>query len=208
MPDTSFAANPASQRTLISASPKGDPNSPGRTTLLQQATGFGAAAPNQVNFTIAVTPSAETDKPKADAPSARDNFLATPFTDVPCRNYRVHFWIDPRDLQFARPAGGPYRDDLRFIAIVYADDGTIANSVSTTAHILFPADHLPGILTEGVTFDQNIAIPVRKDANAPNFFLRVAVTENSTGHIGALEIPVESIHLPSAPNLASTQGTP
>jgi hypothetical protein len=190
---------------LISASPKGDPNPPRRTTLLQQATGFGAAAPNQVNFTIAVTPSAETEKPKADAASAHDNFLATQFSNAPYRNCRVHFWIDPRDLQFARPAGGPYRDDLRFIAIVYADDGTIANSVSTTAHIEFPADRLPGILSEGVTFDQNIAIPARKDANAPNFFLRVAVTEAATNHIGALEIPAESIHLPPAQTLASKQ---
>jgi len=203
-PDSSFTADPTSQRTLISYSPKGAPNPLGRNTPLQQAMGFGADTPNQVNFTISVAPSAEIEKPKADTP-ASGNFLGTPFTSAPYRNYGVHYWIDPKDLQFSRPANGSYRDDLRFIAIVYADDGAIANSVSTTAHIQVPASNLQSILIEGVTFDQTIAIPIRADANAPNFYLRTAVTETSTSHIGALEIPVESIHLPSAQTLATAK---
>lgn len=202
--DTSFAsADPDGQRALISYSPKGDPNPSGRTTPLQQAMGFAAAAPDQVSFTIAVTPSAEIEKPATGAVPAKGNFLAASFSSNPYRNYRVHYWIDPKDLQFSRAANGAFRDDLRFIAIVYADDGTVANSVSTAAHIQVSADSLQSILTQGVTFDENIAIPIRSDANAPHFYLRVAVTESSNSHIGVIEIPVESIQLPSAQILAA-----
>ena len=52
-------------------------------------------------------------------------------------------------------------------------------------------------LTEGVTVDQNIAIPVQGDLNAPNFYLRVGVSGNATSHIGSLEVPVETIKLPA-----------
>jgi hypothetical protein len=198
-------------RTLISASLPG--SSPHATPTLEKALGFGTLPPTQINFTIAVSPSAEIERNKADAVPEKANFVATAFRDLPYRNYRVHYWIDPKDLQFTHLANGSYRDDLRFIAIVYSDDGSVANSVSTTAHIQVSANNLENIMAEGVIFDENISIPTRREAAAvdvlaPNFFLRVAVNENSTGRIGALEVPVETIKLPPAQAVAAAKVAP
>jgi hypothetical protein len=192
---------------LVSTPPPGA--SPRTAPAMEKALGFGSFAPSQINFTIVVSPAAEVEKPKPGAAPEKGNFVATAFSNLPYRNYRVHFWIDPKDLKLSRLANGSYRDDLRFIAIVYSDDGSVANSVSTTAHIQVSADNLQSILTDGVTFDENISVPTRREAPAvdvlaPNFFLRVAVNENSTGHLGALEVPVETIRLPPPQSLAAT----
>ena len=192
--------------TLVSAAPL-SASAPHSAPAMEKALGFGTFPPSQIQFTIAVSPSAETENPKAGAVPEKGNFVATAFRNLPYRNYRVHYWIDPKDLKFSRLANGSYRDDLRFIAIVYSDDGSVANSVSTTAHIQASANNLENITTDGVIFDENISIPTRREAPAvdvlaPNFFLRVGVDEVSTNHIGALEVPVESIKLPYAQTLA------
>ena len=51
-------------------------------------------------------------------------------------------------------------------------------------------------LTNGITYDQTIAVPLAGNPVPGNFFLRVGVNEASTGHIGSLEIPAEWIKLP------------
>jgi VWFA-related protein len=170
---------------------------PRATSAMEAAMGFGTLTPNQVKFTIKVTPSTTVEKRKTGRPPAKDNFLVDAFRDVSYRNYKVHYWIDPTKLRFSRTANGSYRDDLQFVAIVYRDDGLVANSVSVTAHIQVPANDLKTILATGVTFDQTFAIPIADKLLSQNYFLRVAVNETSTGHIGALEVPTDWIQLPS-----------
>jgi VWFA-related protein len=174
----------------------------GPATPLDVAMGFGTLVPTQINFTIAVTPSAETEKPKPGASPAKDNFLNAAFHTAAYRTYRIHYWIDPADLKFVR-SDRSFRDDLQFVAILYGDDGFAVNSISTRAHIQFPATSLSQIMASGIVYDQTVAIPVTGNDTASNFYLRVGVNETSTSRIGALEIPVESIHLPSAQTLAA-----
>ena len=205
-------AQPDSPRKLISVSPKGDPRGPlppQSTSPADYAMAFGLATPAQLPFTVQVTPSSGAQLPQIGSPAPEIKFLAHTFLDAPCRTYRIHFWIDPQHLKFARTAYGSYRDDLQFIAAVYADDGFVENSISITSHIEIAADDYPNILISGVNFDQTIAIPtqqrqLQKESPAANFFfLRMGVMEASTGHIGAIEVSSESIKLPPAQNLAS-----
>ncbi|HUD22861.1 MAG TPA: VWA domain-containing protein [Acidobacteriaceae bacterium] len=177
---------------------------------MEAAMGFGTLTPNQVDFTIVVTPSLQIEKPKSAPPSAKDNFLADSFHNAPYRNYKVHYWIDPKGLKFSRIANGSYRDDLQFVAIIYRDDGFVANSVSITAHIQASANDLENLMATGVTFDQTIAMPIADNAMAENYFLRAGVSETSTGHIGALELPADWIKLPPQPaaNNAATNPAP
>jgi len=174
------------------------------TLAMEAAMGFGTLTPNQVDFTIVVTPSPAVEKPKSGIPPAKDNFVTGPFVDAPYRNYKVHYWIDPKTLKFSRTGNGAYRDDLQFVAILYRDDGLVANSVSITAHIQFSADNLDDIHTSGVTFDQTIAMPITDKRLPDSFFLRVGVSEASTGHIGTLELPADWIKLPPQPAANNT----
>ena len=190
---------------IITSQPKVIPhiNSP-----LEAAMGFGTLTPNQVDFTIVVAPSAQKEKPKSDAPSAKDNFITDSYRNSTYRNYNVHYWIDAHGLKFTRAANGTYRDDLQFVAIVYHDDGLVANSVSVTAHIQASASNLENFLTTGITFDQTIAMPIADNMMAENYFLRVGISETSTGQIGALEVPADWIKLPPKPAANSTAANP
>jgi len=181
---------------------------PHAATPMETAMGFGTLTPNQVDFTIVVTPSAQKEKPKSDPPSAKDNFIADSFRNDTYRNYNVHYWIDAHGLKFSRAANGTYRDDLQFAAIVFQDDGLVANSVSITAHIESSANNLENLLTSGITFDQTIAMPIADKMMAENYFFRVGVSEASTNHIGALEVPADWIKLPSIPGNNNTVANP
>ncbi|MGD0888706.1 MAG: VWA domain-containing protein [Acidobacteriaceae bacterium] len=181
---------------------------PRAASAMEAAMGFGTLTHNQVDFTIVVTPSPQIEKPKSGIPPAKDNFITAPFHDAPYRNYKVHYWIDPRGLKFSRTANGSYRDDLQFVAIVYFNDGLVANSASITAHIQVPADNLDDTLNSGVNFDQTIAIPITDNRLPDSFFLRVGVSETSTGHIGVLELPTDWIQLPPQPPANDTAANP
>lgn len=173
-------------RKLISVSPKG-----AYPAQIQAALAFGSFTPFQVHFTIVVTaaPQKEKLKPREELPTG--NFLTPPFRDGPYRSYRIHYWIDPQDLHFVRTASGLYHDDLKTIAVVYRDDGLAANSYATTTHFDLTDADLETIQASGFTVDQTLAIPT-----TDKFFLRAAVSEDSTSRVGVLEIPTEWIKLP------------
>jgi VWFA-related protein len=181
---------------------------PRATSAMEAAMGFGTLTPNQVDFTIVVTPSPQVESPKSGILPSKNNFITAPFRDTPYRNYKVHYWIDPKDLKFSRAVNGSFRDDIQFVAIVYSRDGLVANSVSITAHIQVPADTLEFTLASGVTFDQTIAIPITDNRLPDSFFLRVGVSETSTGHIGTLELPADWIKLPPQAPSNNTAANP
>jgi VWFA-related protein len=191
-------ANAASslRRKLISASPKGDfgPNA----SQIAAATAFGSPTPVDLHFTIVVTPSIGQEKPNPHEILPSGNYLTTPFRDGPYRNYRIHYWIDPQELHLTHTSTGKYQEDLRTVAVVYRDDGVVANSLSTVTHLDLSAAEAETIQTSGFTLDQNLAIPTTE-----NFFLRTAVAEQSTNHIGAIELPIEWIKPPQPTPLAA-----
>ena len=193
-------ATPSVGNRLVSSALPGV--TPRAASTMETAMGFGTLTPNQIDFTIAVTPSAQIDKPRPGAALPKGNFISDLFRNDPRRNYRVHYQIAPNDLKFTRVGNGSYRDELQFVAIVYRDDGLLANSVSITAHIQVSAANLEKIMAAGVTFDQTIAMPVVSNPLPENFFLRVGVGEASTGHVGAIELPAEWIELPTATAVA------
>jgi VWFA-related protein len=189
----------AQRRKLISSSPKGNPGPDPKA--MEAAMGFAAPPPFQVQFTVVVKPSPQKQKTKPGEDLPVGNYLTGAFLDGAYRNYTVHYWVDPHDLKLLRTASGTYRDDLQFVAVVYRDDGLVANSAAYTTHIEVRPDDLEGIDASGVTFDQTLAIPTDG-----NYFLRVGVNEVASGHIGVLEIPTEWIKVVSAQTALTDQG--
>lgn len=192
------ASSESPRRKLISASPKGDmgPNA----AQIEAATAFGSPTPDLMHFTIVVTPAAETEQLKGREQLPADNFLTTPFRDGPYRKFRIHYRVDPRDLHLEQNAEGRYVDDLRTIAVVYRDDGVTANSVTTVTHLDVSAADAETILASGFILDQTVAVPTTE-----NFFLRTAVAEQSSGHTGAIEVPIEWIKLEPSETASTKQ---
>jgi VWFA-related protein len=183
------------QRKLISYSAKGDPGSwgsVGANTSMQTAMAFGMPTPFQIPFKVTVTPSAEIEKIHPGAQLLKGNYLSAPWRDQPYRNYKVHYSINPKDLQLDS-TGFDYRDSLEIAAVVYRDDGPVVNSIAYTTEIQINAANLDRTARTGVTFDQTIAIPLAGNPLPGNFFLRVGVHELSTGRIGTIEVPAEWI---------------
>ena len=188
---------PASPRRIISYSPKGDPNGAIASSQLRRALVFGSLPPDRIKFTIVVTPSPTIEKLKPGAPPPKDNYLTPPFlADAYC-NVRIHYWIDPQYLRFTQDPGGSYSDELQFVVGIDRDDGVQANSLSTPEQIRLSEEGMSNLQISGITFDQTIAIPLSGNPIPGNFFLRVAVSERSSGNVGAIEIPTERIQLPT-----------
>jgi hypothetical protein len=120
-------------------------------------------------------------------------FLIDAFHDGAFRNCRIHYWIEPQDLHLTRTASGDFEDTIQFVAIVYRDDGLVANSISYTSHVQIPGDQIEDTQANGLTFDQTIAIPASAIHITSDLFLRAGVNELSTNHIGAIELPTEWI---------------
>ena len=192
---------PPPERKLISVSPRGNPGYTSRAqAILHAAMALGAPTPIDIHFTVTVTPSPERLKTTRGEPLPPDTFLTPAFQDTPYRIYKLHYRIDAKDLHLSAHAF-TLSDNLQFVAVLYRDDGVVANSVSTPTEIAISAGSLNRALSVGVTDDQTIAIPA-----AGNFFLRVGVREVDSGHIGALEVPAEWIKQPTT--LAHTPADP
>jgi VWFA-related protein len=185
---------PQTQRQMISYSPNGDPDGRGRATAtpIQAAMSFGAVAPFQVLFTVTATPSRTVEANKHNAPLPKNTFLSPEFSKSPYRLYTLHYSIRPKDLQFSSQTVGSYADSLEFIAVLYTDTGRVANSLAGHANMEVNATGYGQIVRSGLGYEMTIAIPTNG-----NFFPRAGVYDLTSDRIGALEIPVEAIKLPS-----------
>lgn len=200
-PSPSDAATP--HRTLISISPRGiPPGGSGNSGRMEAAMGFAKPTPVGIHFTLVATPSSQVEKAKPGNQLPPENFLTAPFAASAYRNYKIHYWVDPQDLHFARTASGTYRDDFQFVAMIYRDDGVTANSIASAAHIEVSEDERDSLMNSGVTYDQAIAIPTEG-----NFFLRAGVQEVESDLVGALEVPAEWM-TPSAAQDSAVTKTP
>jgi hypothetical protein len=164
---------------------------------------LGSLPFDEINFTVAASPSAEVDKLKPGAPLPKDNLLTQPFRQDAYRNVHIHYRIDPHSLKYSQNPPGAYSDNLEFVAVVYRDDGTPVDSIASTEKIQVFADGIEDALNSGITFDQTIAVPIAGNPVPGSFFLRTGVLETSTGHIGTIEISSESIKLPPTQTLAA-----
>jgi VWFA-related protein len=196
-PSRTPASSPSSEqsanaRKLISYSPKGDPDGYGaaKRTPLESAMSFGAVAPFQILFQAHVTPELSTDKIKRNMPPPKDNYLKPQWLHSPYRNYHIHYSIDPQGIQFASQRVGFYHATIQFVAIVYDDTGQIVNSLIETIPIEVDPEGFGRIMQNRMSAEQTIAIPAHG-----NFFLRLGVHDHNSDHIGALEVPVETIKL-------------
>lgn len=181
-------------RRMISYSPRGDPAGPGSAIAspFDRAMGMGAIAPFQILFRADVHPDPTLQSIKRHATAPAGVFLAKDWLHRPYRLYTIHYIIDSQDIRFTPVAGQRYRDTLEIAAAVYGDDGLIASSLLTTVPIDLSLAEYKRVLGHPLGIDQKVAVPAKG-----NFLLRLGIHDQSSDRIGALEVPVESIQLPT-----------
>jgi len=194
-------------RKLISYSVRGDPNP--RLTPMLAAMRFGALAPSEFPIKVTVTPSLELTRPRPGAPLRQVDGVAPPFQALPYRSCRVRYWVDPANLHFKQTlTADSFHASLEFAAAVYRDDGVPVTLIDAADNLDVDSAQMARLMQTGVTFDQTIAMPIADNAMAENYFLRAGVSETSTGHIGALELPADWIKLPPQPAANDTAANP
>ena len=197
-PVAPVSAAAAGTRKMISYSPKGDPKGPGVSTgsPLKQAMVFGGIAPFQILFRAHVAPGAMEQRIKRHDKAPAGNYLSAKWLHSPYRSYEIHYSVDSKDLHFLSHSVDHYHDSLEFIAVVYDDYGELVNSIVSRLALDLDPDHYMQAERGGVGFNQTLAVPEKG-----HYFLRLGVRELTTDHIGALEVPAESIR--AEPTLSS-----
>ena len=192
-------AQPKQHRLLTDPRRRGKPQNLS-SPIMRAAMQFGSPTPVQLPFTVTVTPSPEVveGKPGTAPP---DSFLDPHFQGKPYRNYRIHYSVDPESLKFVKNPDGSFSDGLRFVAVLYTDDGFEVNSIATPGRTAGDAQEYGRMMKAPFSFDQTIAVPTEGF-----FYLRVGVHEFGSDHIGAIEIPIDALK-PSLQNTSADGAT-
>ena len=171
------------------------PTIPGplRRALLQ-----GGPEPTEILLRVKAVP---TDK-GPDATVAPGNTLNPDASKShgPYQQFQVDFAASARALSFAHGSDNLYHANLSFVTYVYDGNGVLINAQSNTIKTSYDPKTMLEVLHAGVPFTQQISVPAR----AGNV-LRVAIHDNLSDKVGAVEIPVAYIrNLPIAtPDAAS-----
>lgn len=161
---------------------------------------LGAIAPTGIVFTANLAMGNNVEKLDKSLPLPPDNHLEPDFKEMPFRTYTVKFHADARALKLNREADGLRHGSVEFVTVVYDQLGNRVNSLITTAVFNLSEDNYRQLLTIGLPAEHQIAIPVKG-----NYFLRVGVHDVPSDRVGALEIPVDEVHVNVA---AQTSQTP
>jgi VWFA-related protein len=144
---------------------------------------FGGPDPTEIVFSATVHPTTGTPEPNL-APGNRGDSKAGPF-----KRYTVAFKVDGNALAAPATPTGDRRLDMGFAIYLYDSNGKVVNSVANHAVNNIPRDAYNAMLQQGLAFRQEVSVPVK---GGP-YFLRIGVQDQATAHVGAVEIPIESV---------------
>jgi len=116
-----------------------------------------------------------------------------PKVHAPYLTYAVNYGVDARNIKFQATPDGLYHGSVEFIVLVYDSDGNVLNSISNTVRADLETATYSKILQHGLQMSQLISVPF--DAkHKGEFYLRIGVHDTAGDRVGAIEIPVNSIH--------------
>ncbi len=157
------------------------------------AMALGAIPPTEIVFAARLAPEMEVDKIGKHAEMPADNFLLPAWRHKPFRTDAVFFDVDVHRVRFTRTPDGMRHATIETAMVVYTPDGAQVNSLSHMLTLDVTAGQLEDMLVTGLHERLEIAIPVKG-----RFFLRLGVNDKIGDQMGALEIPVDQIHLETA----------
>jgi len=117
----------------------------------------------------------------------------------PYRRYSLNFGVDPRAINFTTTPDGMHHGAIEFVTFVYDAEGKLINALGNPIRADFNHTLYLNALQHGIPFHQEVSVPAKGE-----YFLRIAVHDLQGDHVGALEVPISSVHnLPPATAQAS-----
>jgi VWFA-related protein len=155
-----------------------------RVTPLQSAMMPGTLPPTEVLFQVNAA-----SAPATDAALPPGNSPGPAAMKPPYRHLTLNYLVDINGIQFDPSPDGNYQGQFEYAVNVYnSDDGKLVNSSTMAAKPSLSPDAYQSMLNSGAKLRQEIAVPAKGD-----YTLRVGVHDLTTGHLGAIEVPVSSI---------------
>jgi len=174
--------------------------SPNPHDALNLAMMRGAPVPTEILLEVGVVP--------ATPPGKTEESVATGNRVIgkqggPFRRYAVNIAPGLSTLNFVRAADGNLQGAFDLLILVYTPNGELVNSQQTRLQIAAPLEQLRKAAAEGMIWRQEISTPAKGE-----YFLRIGVRDEHSGHFGAVEVVTSSLHSVSPPVAASTEAKP
>jgi VWFA-related protein len=151
---------------------------PLRTALMH-----GGPNPTEVVFEANVRPVSTDIEPTAAPDNQLGNKVSGPF-----RRYQIEFRINPKNLACDQANDGSRSCRMEFLSIVYDNDGVQINAVANGINVRLSPAQYQATLKGHVRYRQLISVPAKGE-----YFLRVGLRDDFSGHVGALELPVSKV---------------
>lgn len=145
----------------------------------------GAPTPTQVLFTVRVQPASA--KLETAAVTGNEIVAANPEAKPPYTRFAVDFAVDQHELSFSKAQGG-FRGAFEFITFIYDADGTLINRAGSIVHLDLTPQRYAAFLEHPLAYSQDMSVP-----QLSGLFARIAVHDLSNDHVGAVEIPLDSV---------------
>ncbi|WP_353062982.1 VWA domain-containing protein [Tunturibacter psychrotolerans] len=156
-----------------------------RTDPMRVAMMHGAPNPTEITLKARVLPAGT--EPETEL--AKDNTL-NPSSDTkgPYRRYAIDIAADPSSINIQRAPDGNYHALLQFLTYVYDQNDNLINVVSNPVRATYSPTVYRQILHTGIPYHEEISVPLKGA-----YFLRIGLHDLATNHIGAVEVPVDSV---------------
>lgn len=151
----------------------------------------GAPTPSEIPFTVRVLPASTTtqDKPFAhNSPNPNGTFKG------PYRLFNLDIGTLASNLDLPPGPDGIRHGSVEFITYVYDTEGRLLNTESSTVKLDLKPDIYKALAINGFGCHQQVSVPENGES-----FLRIAIHDTSSGHFGAVEVPISAVrNLPLA----------
>ena len=186
-------AGPTTPTAPNAPAPPSDPSLPLHPSM-HSAMERGAPTPSQILMKVRVQPNSPVE-PAVAPGNQPDPALKGPFT-----RYSISYAVAPGDILFNTAPDQHRRASIEFVALVYDANGQLFNASIKPIHTNFPPDAFAQMLRTGLQYQQEISVPTRGE-----YFLRIGIHDLLADHVGALEVPVDTVRrltpIPAAPAL-------
>lgn len=139
----------------------------------------GSPQPTQIVFTAKVTPA---------GPGTEDTLApgneGSPGLHPPFRRYSLNFVTAPQGMRFTS-ANGVHHGQVEFVAFVFDPTGQLINATGSAIDINVTGDRWTQLVHDGMSYHEELSLPAKGQ-----YFIRVAVHDLGSDHIGAIEVPV------------------
>lgn len=169
-----FADDPDAARTGKKVLPQ---------SAMQQAMMFGTPEATQIPLAVRAIP--EDGMATQTSQGTKPN---TKLMKAPYRRYDLVCLVDVRSVEFSVSSDGVRHARLEVAAVVYTDDGELADTGGNHINLDLAPERYAEIVSRGLRIGQTIEAPAKGD-----YFLRMGVDDLVGDRIGTVEIPTASL---------------